>query len=47
MFDKICPSGWKRVRVLKNLGATPAVPVAPVDTFLYSKVVSVLLNVLV
>ena len=38
MFGNICPPGWNRVKVSKNLGATAAVPVAPVDTSLYSKV---------
>ena len=31
------PSGWNRVKVSENLGATAVVPVAPVDTPLPQK----------
>ena len=31
---QICPPGWNRVKVSRNLGATAVVPVAPVDTSL-------------
>ena len=35
MVGRICPpSGWDRVKVSENLGATAVAPVAPADTSL-------------
>ena len=34
MVGRICPPGWDRVRVSKNLGATAVALVAPADTSL-------------
>ena len=34
MVGRICPPGWKKVKVSENLIATAVVPVAPVDTSL-------------
>ena len=40
MMGRICPPGWDRVKVFENLGATAVVPVAPVNTFLPSMILS-------
>ena len=34
LVGRICPPGWKSVKVYENLGATAVEPVTPVDTSL-------------
>jgi hypothetical protein len=37
MVGRICPHGWKRVKISENLGMTADAPVAPVDTLLFGQ----------